>query len=1029
VRYAKLGALLGVLAAVTAALLALPAASEDEPTAAPLSANFHGKSENGVYIVRLGDLPAVAYDGGVAGYAATRPARGQKIDPLNADVTKYVGYLKDKHDKALANVAGAKKLYDYSFSVNGFAAKLSLADARALASQKGVVSVEPDLVAHADTISSPSFLGLSQQGGTWDQVGGVKNAGEGLVIGAIDTGIWPENPEFSDRTGTGPNGQGGKLDYQQLPGWHGKCVPGEAFNASMCNQKLIGAQYFVEGHGGPDSIIPEEFLSPRDFDGHGSHTASTAAGNNDTQVTGPGLPQALLGKVSGMAPRARIAAYKICWEKPDHSQVDCFTSDAVAAIDQAVADGVDAINYSVGGTQTNFLNAVEVAWLFAEDAGVFVANSAGNDGPAASTVAHPSPWITTVAASTHTAFEDTITLGNGATYAGTSIVPGVPNLTPVILSTNAGLPGADPVKLAQCFSKAGNGGVALLDPAKVTGKIVVCNRGVTVATDPTNARVDKPAAVAEAGGLGTIIANVAAGAGQVADVHVAPATHVDKATGDAIKAYVSGTANPTAKFTDGTPVTPTSAPSIAGFSSRGPSLATGDQLKPDIAAPGVDVLAAVSPAGHGGRLWDLESGTSMSSPHIAGLSLLIKQKHPDWTPDMIKSAMMTTAYDLKSGADPFAQGAGQVDPRRFLDPGLVYQSGGFNKYLGFICGVVGPSVSASCPQVTIRPNELNLPSVAIGALAGADTLHRSVTNVATTTETYTTNVSGLTGLNVTVSPSSFTVAPGQAASYAVSVSEATAPFGVYVSGFVTLTGDKGHVVRIPVVVKPVKFQAPAEVTGSGTSSSLTYRTQSGYNGNLAYSIRGLQAATKFENTVNGDPGCTFDEAHPDAAVAAGTASVSEFVTPPDAQMIRFQTFQSDASASVHDLDMFVYRAAPAAGSPYVEVLVSGGPDASEVATSTSAGSLAAGAKFKVYVFGCGVDAGGGNFTLFAWGLSTTPSDAFTTVPAAQAVTVGQGIDTTFGWTNLAAGNRYLGRVQYLDPVALLGQTVIEVSTR
>jgi hypothetical protein len=227
----------------------------------------------------------------------------------------------------------------------------------------------------------------------------------------------------------------------------------------------------------------------------------------------------------------------------------------------------------------------------------------------------------------------------------------------------------------------------------------------------------------------------------------------------------------------------------------------------------------------------------------------------------------------------------------------------------------------------------------------------------------------------------------------------------------------------------VKFQAPAEVAGSGTSSSLTYRTTSGYNGNLAYSIRGLQAATKFDNTVNGDPGCTFDQAHPDAAVAAGTASVSEFVTPANARMIRFQTFQSDASSSVHDLDMFVYRAAPAAGSPYFEVLVSGGPDANEVATSTSTGSLAAGAKFKVYVFGCGVDAGGGSFTLFAWGLSTTPSDAFKTTPAAQAVTVGQGIDTTFAWANLAAGNRYLGRVQYTDPVALLGQTVIEVSTR
>ena len=1027
-RYLRLSLLLGLLVAVVSAVVAMPAASGDDPADdATISANFHGKSENGVYIVRLANLPAVAYDGGVAGYAATKPAKGRKIDPLNADVQKYVGYLKSKHDASLSKVGNANKLYDYSYSVNGYAAKMSYDQALAVAKQSDVLSVEPDLVQHADTISSPDFLGLSQAGGTWDQLGGVKNAGEGLIIGSIDTGIWPENPEFSDRTGTGPNGQAGKLDYQEIPGWHGKCVPGEDFNASMCNQKLIGAQYFVAGHGGPDSIIPEEFLSPRDFDGHGSHTASTAAGNNGTQVTGPNLPAALLKKASGMAPRARIATYKICWEKPDHSQVDCFTSDAVAAIDQAVADGVDAINYSVSGTTTNFLNSVEVAWLFAEDAGVFVAASAGNSGPTASTVAHPSPWIATVAASTHTAFEDTITLGNGATYTGTSIVPGVPALTPVILSTNAGLPGADPVKLAQCFSKSANGGVALLDPAKVTGKIVVCNRGVAVSTDPTNARVDKPAAVAEAGGVGTIIANIAAGAGQVADVHVAPATHVDNVTGDAIKAYVNGTATPTAKFTDGGPVTPVTAPSIAGFSSRGPSLATGDQLKPDITAPGVDVLAAVAPTNHAGRLWDLESGTSMSSPHIAGLSLLIKQKHPDWTPDMVKSAMMTTAYDLKSGSDPFAQGAGQVDPTKFLDPGLVYQSGGFAKYLGFICSTMGNSVSSSCPSLAIRPNELNLPSMAIGALAGADTLHRTVTNVSDKTETYTAKVTGLTGVTVAVSPSSFTVAPGQAATYAVDFTEATATFNAYAKGFITLTGDKGHVVRIPVVVQPVRLAAPAQVDATGTSGSLSYNVKAGFAGTLNFaSILGLQAADKRDLTVKGDPACGFDTSKPDAAVANGTATVSDFTTGAGISYVRFQTYQSDVSSTVHDLDMFLYAQAPGASS-FSLLATSGGPDANEFIGSTSSLLTAAGTKLKVYILGCGVD-GSGTFPLYGWFVpAASPSNPFTAVPTAPTVSIGQTVPLAFSWAGLAAGNRYLGRVAYASPVG--GSTLIQVNTR
>jgi hypothetical protein len=1031
-RYFRLGAFIGVLAALAAALVALPAASGNDDADAALSANFHGKSENGVYLVRLADLPAVAYDGSVAGYKSTKPKQGQKIDPNAPDVVKYVGYLKAQHDSALASVGNGDKLYDYGFSVNGFAAKLSYGQAVALASKSGVVSVEPDLVQHADTISTPSFLHLSQAGGTWDAVGGVGKAGEDMIIGDVDTGIWPENPEFSDRTGVGGNGQDGKLAYQQIPGWHGKCTPGEGFAASDCNQKLIGAQYFVAGHGGPDSIPAEEFLSARDFDGHGSHTASTVAGNNDTQISGANIPVGLQGRASGMAPRARISAYKACWEKPDHTQVDCFSSDTVAAIDQAVSDGVDAINYSISGTTTDFLNSVEVAFLFAGDAGVFVAASAGNSGPAVSTVAHPSPWLTTVAASTHDRlFQSTITLGSGATYQGISVVDGA-GPAPLIRSTDAGLAGADADKVKQCFSKAANGGVAVLDPAKVAGKIVVCDRGsLTTPAPPANARVDKPAAVQEAGGVGTIIANVVAGAGEVSDIHVAPAVHVNSAAGDAIKAYAA-TAGATAKFTAGAPTTVTDAPKIAGFSSRGPSLATGDQLKPDISAPGVDILAAVAPPNHGGRMWDLESGTSMSSPHIAGLALLIKQAHPNWTPDMVKSAMMTTAYDLKDPVvDPFAQGAGHVDPAKFLDPGLVYQVGGFAKYLGFICGTMGPSVSASCPSVTIKPNELNLPSLAIGAMAGSETLHRTVTNVTGSSETYTATVQGLTGLSVTVSPATFTVAAGAAQQYAVAFTEISAPFGSYVTGSITLTGDHGHVVRVPVVVQPVKFQAPVEVAGSGASSSLSYNVKSGFNGNLIHSIRGLQEATKFDNHVNGDPACGFDTANPDAAVANGTATLNTFTTPANARMIRFQTFQSDASASAHDLDMFVYRAPPAS-STYSLVLTSGGPDANEVATSTSAGSLTAGAQFKIYVLGCGVDAGGGDFTLFAWGLTTTPSNAFTGVPADQAVTIGQGITETFTWSGLPAGNRYLGRVQYVDaaaPTAVMATTVLEVSTR
>jgi hypothetical protein len=330
----------------------------------------------------------------------------------------------------------------------------------------------------------------------------------------------------------------------------------------------------------------------------------------------------------------------------------------------------------------------------------------------------------------------------------------------------------------------------------------------------------------------------------------------------------------------------------------------------------------------------------------------------------------------------------------------------------------------------MRPNELNLPSMAIGAMAGADTLHRTVTNVASKTETYTASVQGLTGLKVDVTPGNFTIDPGAAVDYSVAFTELSAPLAQYAKGSITLTGDKGHIVRIPVVVQPVKIQVPTEVSGSGAAGTVTYDAKSGFNGTLSRTIRGLQVATKFDNHVNGDPACGFDTAHPDASVANGTATLNEFTTPADAKYIRFQTFQSDSSSTVHDLDMFVYRAAPTAPSSYTLVLASGGPDANEVAASTSSGSLTPGAKFKVYVLGCGVDAGGGDFTLFAWALTGTPSDVFTAKPdPSTAVTVGQVVPETFSWSGLASGNRYLARTQYGDPSNLIATTVLGVSTR
>ena len=428
--------------------------------AAPASSGS-SQSGNGVYIVQMQDAPAVSYKGGVAGYQPTAPKKGEKINPIAPDVMKYVSYLKAKHDAALAKVGNGQKLYSYGFSFNGFAAKLTPQQAAALAKEAGVVAVSEDEALKVDTSSTPTFLGLNAPDGLWNQLGGPvgskkgPGAGEGIIIGIVDTGIWPESKSFTDRDATG------KLLYQQIAGFHGKCdsaeiVPDGSWDANLCNKKLIAAQHFNSGWGGDAGVaaaLPWEFLSPRDYSGHGSHTASTAGGNNGVQATGPA---AALGKISGMAPRARIAAYKVCWETLNPAVGGCFTSDSVAAIDQAVADGVDVINFSISGTTNNFLSAVEVAFLNAANAGVFVATSAGNSGPGASTVAHPSVWATTVANGTHDRNGiGSTTLGNGTTYSGSSFAPALAS-TQIIDSVNAGLPGANPLFVELCYSAADN---------------------------------------------------------------------------------------------------------------------------------------------------------------------------------------------------------------------------------------------------------------------------------------------------------------------------------------------------------------------------------------------------------------------------------------------------------------------------------------------------------------------------------------------------------------------------------------------
>ncbi|MCX6058577.1 MAG: S8 family serine peptidase [Chloroflexi bacterium] len=947
------------------------------------------ESSNGIYIVQMIDDPAIAYEGGVDGLNATKPAEGENIDRENPDVVNYVEHLDGEHNRAVSQ-AGGDKLYDYSYTYNGFAADMTLEQANKLIKVEGVLRVTPDTLLKLDTSSTPTFLGLDAKKGLWKQLGGTEEAGKGVVVGIVDTGLWPENPSFSDTfnedTNTWTTDGTGEVKYKLPKGWVAACN----FGVTTCNNKVIGGQYFNSGFGGDAGItarFPFEYLSARDADGHGSHTSSTAAGNFGVDVTVDGTN---LGKISGMAPHASISMYKVCW---GGAAGGCFSSDSVAAIDQAVADGVDVINFSISGSTTSFTDPVEIAFFFAAKAGVFVAASAGNSGPTVSTVAHNSPWLTTVAAGSHDRlYVATATLGNGVTYTGVGNGAAVAS-APLIASTAAGLAVADANQVRLCFS-------GTLDPAVVTGKIVVCDRG-------TNARVDKSLAVQMAGGVGMILTNTGPNSLN-ADLHFVPTVHLADTDRAAVLAYAA-TAGATASLSAGAQVAGAVAPDVASFSSRGPALAgSGDLLKPDIMAPGVDILAAVSPAA-GGRDWDFLSGTSMSSPHMAGLAALIIDAHPDWTPMMVKSAFMTTASQTRNNGTPIAggpfdYGAGQVVPNSAVDPGLVYNSG-FDDWRNFLKGQgLCNFCFGTSPATAIDASNLNLASIAIGDLPGKQTVTRTVTNVGEK-EKYTFSYTGLAGFTVAPSVTSFTIEKDKTKSFDITFTNSGAALNTYTSGFITWTGSKGHVVRTPVVLRPVLFAAPAAVSGS-------YNVTFGYTGAFTATARGMVPADVTPGIVAQDPDQNFVQSDP-----TGTVAIPVTI-PVGTTYARFSLFNADVTPGT-DMDLYVYLGTSLVGSS------GGGTSAEEVNFRFSAPRTTP-LNLVVYVHGWGIAGGTSSpFKLHAWSLGAAPTGNMTvTAPASATIGVTSPINLAF--SGLAPGVKYLGSIVYGGVAGLPVPTIVRV---
>ncbi|KAM0835343.1 hypothetical protein ACQ4PT_063001 [Festuca glaucescens] len=680
---------------------------------------------------------------------------------------------------------GPRIIYSYNDVFTGFAARLTDEEADALRATDGCLRLYPEAFLPLATTRSPGFLGLRLGNeGFWSRSG----FGRGVVIGILDTGILPSHPSFGDDG----------LDPPPRT-WKGACEF-RAVAGGGCNNKIIGARAF--GSAAVNSSAP-----PVDDAGHGTHTASTAAGSFVENANVRGNAD---GTASGMAPHAHLAVYKVC------SRSRCSIMDIIAGLDAAVKDGVDVLSFSIGassGTQFNY-DPIAIAAFKAMERGIVVSCAAGNAGPEPGSVGNGAPWMLTVAAGTmDRAIRTTVKLGSGDEFDGESLFqPGNNSAaTPLPLV----YPGADGSETSRDCS--------VLRGAEVGGKVVLCeSRGL-------NGRMEAGQTVAAYGGVGMIVMNRAAeGYTTFADPHVLPASHVSYDAGTKIAAYVNSTANPTASIAfKGTVMGASPAPAVTFFSSRGPSRASPGILKPDITGPGMNILAAWAPSeshtefsdGGVGLSFFVESGTSMSTPHLSGIAALLKGLHPDWSPAAIKSAIMTTSDAVDRTGVPlkdeqyrhatfYAMGAGYVNPDLAVDPGLVYDLHA-DDYLPYLCGLgIGddgateiahrPVTCASLKATTEA--DLNYPSLVVNLLAQPITVNRTVTNVGKPNSVYTAVVDMPGDVSVTVQPPMLRFAElNEKQSFTVTVRWAGQPNVAGAEGNLKWASED-HIVRSPIVV-------------------------------------------------------------------------------------------------------------------------------------------------------------------------------------------------------------------------------------
>ncbi|XP_058737534.1 subtilisin-like protease Glyma18g48580 [Vicia villosa] len=738
----------------------------------------------------------------------------------------------NSHYDLLSSTLGSREkakeaiIYSYNKHINGFAALLEEEQATDIAKKANVVSVFLSKSHKLHTTRSWEFLGLHRNGNTAWQKG---RFGENTIIANIDTGVWPESKSFSDK-GFGPipsKWRGGKAcQIRQF----------EKFKKNPCNRKLIGARFFSKAYEAYYGKLRPSLLTARDFVGHGTHTLSTAGGNF---VPGASIFAIGNGTVKGGSPRARVATYKVCWSLTDAA--DCLGADVLAAIDQAISDGVDIISLSAAGQylvnpEDIFTDEVSIGAFHALSRNVLLVASAGNDGPTPGSVVNVAPWVFTIAASTlDRDFSSTITFGNNQQVTGASLFVNLPpnKAFTLILATDGKLANATNRDARLCRP-------GTLDPSKVKGNIVECVREGKIKS------VAEGQEALSAGAKGVLLRNQPKISGRtlLSEPHVLSTVNSNKVVhrnSTPKKDYPSTAYDITSmdsKLKTGTTVRFSGAktfygrkpaPVMASFSSRGPNKIQPSILKPDVTAPGVNILAAYSLSASASNLltdnrrgvpFNVLQGTSMSCPHVAGIAGLIKTLHPTWSPAAIKSAIMTTATKLdntnkpiqdafdKKLATPFAYGSGHVQPDPATDPGLVYDLG-IKDYLNFLCayGYNQQLISAlnfngsfTCSG-SHSITDLNYPSITLPNLGlYAVNVTRTVTNVGSPS-TYSAKVH-LPGYKIAVVPNSLSFKKiGEKKTFQVIVQATNVtPRREYQFGDLQWTDGK-HIVRSPITVK------------------------------------------------------------------------------------------------------------------------------------------------------------------------------------------------------------------------------------